>query len=115
MGLAMEVLRSFRPKGRRVLVMGDMLELGPGVERFHRDAGRAAASSCDILITVGKHTLAAAAAAVSTGFNESNVFTCATSALAKKVLFHTVAVGKDDIVLLKGSRGMKLEQLLEPV
>jgi UDP-N-acetylmuramoyl-tripeptide--D-alanyl-D-alanine ligase len=115
MGLAMEALRSFRTAGRRVLVMGDMLELGPGAEKFHREAGMAAAASCDILITVGKHTLAAAAAAASTGFEKNNIFSCATSAQAKDILFHTVAVRKDDIVLLKGSRGMKLEQILEPV
>jgi UDP-N-acetylmuramoyl-tripeptide--D-alanyl-D-alanine ligase len=115
MGLALEALRSFRTAGRRVLVMGDMLELGPGAEGFHRDAGRMAASSCDILITVGKHTQAAADAAVSSGFEKNNIFICADSAQAKDVLFHTVAVRKDDIVLLKGSRGMKLEKIFEPV
>ncbi|MFA5100628.1 MAG: cyanophycin synthetase, partial [Candidatus Omnitrophota bacterium] len=115
MGLAMEALRSFRTGGRRVLVMGDMLELGSGAEGFHRDAGMLAAESCDILITVGKHTLAAAAAAVSSGFDKTSVFTCATSAQAKDILFRKVAVKKDDIVLLKGSRGMKLEQILESV
>jgi UDP-N-acetylmuramoyl-tripeptide--D-alanyl-D-alanine ligase len=111
----MDALRQFRTGGRRVLVMGDMLELGPGAEKFHRDAGRLAAGSCDIFITVGKHTLAAAAAAVSTGFDKTNIYSCATSAQAKDILFNTLVVRKDDIVLLKGSRGMKLEQILEPV
>jgi UDP-N-acetylmuramoyl-tripeptide--D-alanyl-D-alanine ligase len=112
---AIEALRSSQATGRRVLVMGDMLELGSLTEGFHRDAGRMAAGSCDIFITVGKCSLAAASAAISQGFNKDNVFTCQTSAQAKDVLFNTVAVRKDDIVLLKGSRGMKLEKILESI
>jgi UDP-N-acetylmuramoyl-tripeptide--D-alanyl-D-alanine ligase len=112
---AMEALKSSQAAGRRVLVMGDMLELGSLTEGFHRDAGRMAAGSCDIFITVGKCSLAAASAAISQGFNKDNVFNCRTSAQAKDVLFNTVAVRKDDIVLLKGSRGMKLEKILESI
>ena len=111
---AMDALCHAGAAGRRVLVMGDMLELGTGTGGFHRDAGRIAAASCDIFITVGKHTLAAAEAAVSSGFNKDNLFTCETAAQAKDILFHTVSVRKNDVVLLKGSRGMKLEQILEP-
>jgi UDP-N-acetylmuramoyl-tripeptide--D-alanyl-D-alanine ligase len=112
---AMDALRHADRAGRRILVMGDMLELGAGSIGFHRDAGKAAAASCDIFITVGKHALAAASAAARNGFDTANLFTCATAAQAKDILFHTVAVRKDDIVLLKGSRGMKLEQIIEQV
>lgn len=110
---AMDALRLSQAGGRRVLVMGDMLELGSQTAGFHRDAGRIAAQSCDIFITVGTRSLAAARAAISHGLNKDNVFTCETSAQAKDVLFNTVVVRKDDIVLLKGSRGMKLEKILE--
>jgi UDP-N-acetylmuramoyl-tripeptide--D-alanyl-D-alanine ligase len=112
---AMDALRSSQAAGRRVLVMGDMLELGSQTAGFHRDAGRIAAASCDIFITVGTRSLAAARAAISHGLNKDNVFTCGTSAQAKDVLFNTVVVRKDDIVLLKGSRGMKLEKILESI
>ena len=115
MAQAMDALRVSDPASRRVLVMGDMLELGCRAESFHRDAGKDAARSCDVFITVGKHSLAAAAAAVSKGFDKANIFSCKTAAQARDVLYRTVSVGKDDIVLLKGSRGMRLEQILDPL
>lgn len=115
MAQAMDALRrSQAPCGRRVLIMGDMLELGQGTERFHRDAGKLAAGSCDVFITVGRHSAAAAAAALSQGFDRTNIFSCETAAQARDILYNTVTVTKNDIVLLKGSRGMKLEQVIEP-
>src|SRR5262249_7733849 len=47
-------LRATEPRGRRILVMGDMLELGPQTASFHRAAGElAAASGVALLVTVG--------------------------------------------------------------
>ena len=115
MSLALDVLRSSKIPGRRVLVMGDMLELGAGTETFHRSAGLSAAGSCDIFIAVGKNSALAAEAAVQNGFSQDKIFKCESAVQAKDVLFGEVAVKSDDIVLLKGSRGMKLEQVLEPV
>ncbi|HNQ51031.1 MAG TPA: UDP-N-acetylmuramoyl-tripeptide--D-alanyl-D-alanine ligase [Candidatus Omnitrophota bacterium] len=115
MAQALDALRrSAVEGGRRVLVMGDMLELGPGTERFHRDAGRRAAGSCDVFIAVGRHSALAANAALSRGFERVNVFSCETPAQARDILYKTVAVRKNDVVLVKGSRGMKLEQIIEP-
>jgi UDP-N-acetylmuramoyl-tripeptide--D-alanyl-D-alanine ligase len=115
MAQAMDALRLSGSRGRRVLVMGDMLELGSETERFHRDAGARAAESCDIFITVGRHSLAAARSALAKGFDKASIFSCANSVQARDVLFKKIAVRKNDIVLLKGSRGMKLEQVLNPV
>lgn len=112
MSQAMDVLRFSKTRGRKVMVMGDMLELGINSERFHKDAGSAAARSCDIFITVGRRAAYAARAAVDTGLSSDSVFTCDSAEQARGLLFGAVAVGSDDIILLKGSRGMKLERIL---
>lgn len=112
---AMKVLHTFPvAKGRRVLVMGDMLELGKHARHFHRSAGAIAAESCDIFITVGRHSIAAATAALTQGFDKTRVFPCKNAAEAREILYKTITVTKNDIVLLKGSRGMKLEKLSNP-
>ncbi|MCU0651136.1 MAG: UDP-N-acetylmuramoyl-tripeptide--D-alanyl-D-alanine ligase [Candidatus Omnitrophica bacterium] len=109
---ALETLRDLGSCARRIMVMGDMLELGDQAEKFHRDAGTQAASSCDVFITVGKRSMAAAANAITAGLEKSQVFACSDLAQAKDVLLNTVTIKKDDHILLKGSRGMKLDQML---
>lgn len=108
---ALEVLRNFRPKGRKVLVMGDMLELGPQSEDFHRQAGRNAALVCDVLVAVGKFSRFAAEEAKALGFDNKKIYLCDSNLEARKILFEKVAPSVDDIVLVKGSRSMKLEEI----
>ena len=93
--------------------MGDMLELGNCDELFHRLAGERAARACDVFITVGSLTKFAADTAKRIGFDTRNIFTCETNREAKDVLFGQISLRPDDIVLVKGSRSMKMEEILE--
>jgi UDP-N-acetylmuramoyl-tripeptide--D-alanyl-D-alanine ligase len=88
---------------RRVAVLGDMLELGPDAERFHREIGSHAGETVDLLVTVGP--LAAAMAAVYGGEHHR----AADAAEAADLVGELVHPG--DIVLVKGSRGVALEQV----
>lgn len=99
--------------GRRIFVMGDMLELGRESGSFHAQAGRQAARVCDVFITVGKRSRLAARAAVSCGPGRTRVFSCDTSLEARDVLRRQVGPGRHDIVLVKGSRLMKMEEVLK--
>lgn len=91
--------------GRRVAVLADMMELGPEEERFHREVGEeAAAQGIDLLIGVGER--AAAYVAGADGLEAVHV---ATVDDALEQVPGLLAPG--DVVLLKGSRSMRLERL----
>jgi UDP-N-acetylmuramoyl-tripeptide--D-alanyl-D-alanine ligase len=104
MRAALEDLAAFagREHRRRVAVLGDMLELGPGELEFHRDAGRqAAAAGVDVLLTVGP-----LAAAISESF-DGEVHRAVDAREAAGLLGELLRPG--DVVLVKGSRGVGLE------
>ena len=91
---------------RRVAVLGDMLELGPDELVYHEQVGReAAARSVDVLVTVGP--LAVAMGEVFDG----QTYAVADAAEAAAILPELLEPG--DVVLVKGSRGMRLERVVQ--
>jgi UDP-N-acetylmuramoyl-tripeptide--D-alanyl-D-alanine ligase len=91
--------------GRRVAVLGDMLELGSEERRFHREIGAHAASSgVDVLVTVGP-----LAAEMATTFALADAHCVADAPAAAALLTRLLAPG--DTVLVKGSRGVGLERV----
>ncbi len=108
---ALDALADFKINGRKIVVMGDMLELGAGQENLHCRAGRAAAGVCDIFITVGGLSKLAGDAARARGMN--NIFSCESSREAGEVLFNKISPNKNDLVLVKGSRKMKMEEVFK--
>ena len=107
----LDVLGNFRTGGRKILVMGDMLELGKSEELFHIQAGKEAAVVCDVLVTVGKLSRLAARAAGESGLDIKNMFSCRCAREAGKILRNKLSLKNDDVVLVKGSRGMKMEEV----
>ena len=110
---ALEVLNNLKVKGRKILVMADMLELGKDKDAFHRDIGCQAAKICDIFITVGKLSRLSAQAARRAGLKDKNIFICDSSIHARDILLNRIIPGKDDLVLVKGSRLMRMEEVLK--
>ena len=99
-------------RGRKVLVLGDMFELGEQSESLHRSIGALTAQMRpDCVIFVGNAMAAAAAEARERGLPASSVF-CADSAISAVPLL-AAAVRYGDAVLLKASRGMGLERVLQ--
>jgi len=98
--------------GRPVAVLGDMLELGPDELALHRGVGEAAArAGVEHLLAFGPRARATVAGAVAAGLPASRTFhTEDVAALAAEVRAHA---GARDVLLVKGSRGMKLERLVE--
>lgn len=109
---ALDVLEGLKTKGRKILVMGDMLELGSHSKLFHCQIGRNILGVCDVFVGVGKLSKLAADAAKAAGFDNENIFTCETSYQARDTLFKMISFKKDDIVLVKGSRLMRMEEIL---
>jgi len=109
---ALRTLADFPAAGRKIFIMGDMLELGKSRKDFHRQAGRDAAAVCDVFITVGRLSRLAAEAARQSSGRTKDIFLCADTKEAAKVLFERVVPQSRDIVLIKGSRAMKMEEIL---
>lgn len=98
-------------RGRRVAVLGDMLELGTLAADAHRDVGVAAASSADVLIGVGELAGAAVNEAKRRGIREAH--SVVDSAEALMLLRRTLRAG--DVVLVKGSRALKLDEVVDAI
>jgi UDP-N-acetylmuramoyl-tripeptide--D-alanyl-D-alanine ligase len=102
MRAALEDLAAHVPEGRRIAVLGDMLELGAEEERLHREVGSLAADAgVEVLVTVGPR----AVAMLETFDGESYAVADAAEAAA----LAGELVGPGDVVLVKGSRGVGLE------
>ncbi len=105
----LRTLGTSAPAGRRILVMGDMLELGSDETAYHRDAGRQAASAgVQVLIGVGPLSRAAVESAKKAGVPE--VHHEANAGLAAREMPRLVRPG--DLIVVKGSRGIRLEQVV---
>lgn len=105
----LETLRVSEPRGRRVLVMGDMLELGPMDAALHREAGRrAGAAGIQMLVAVGPMSREAAEAARRGGVGEVHHYGDSTSCAAS-VGDH---LGDGDLIVVKGSRGIHLGKVV---
>ncbi|MDD4940204.1 MAG: Mur ligase family protein, partial [Candidatus Omnitrophica bacterium] len=108
---ALDAFTRIPVKGKKVFVMGDMLELGRDSQKFHYEAGRRAAQCCDVFITVGPLSRMAAKAAEDAYFDRGRIFSCDTSDNARDIIFSRLSLGKGDFVLVKGSRSMKMENI----
>ncbi|MDD2757975.1 MAG: UDP-N-acetylmuramoyl-tripeptide--D-alanyl-D-alanine ligase [Patescibacteria group bacterium] len=96
----------------RYAVLGDMLELGLETESAHRDIGRRVAElGVDVLVTVGEASKQTAQAAREAGMEEHRVVTFADSASAGKFLQDAIKEG--DVVLIKGSQGVRMEKIVK--
>ena len=105
---ALAFLSDIEIAGKRIAILGDMLELGEHSRTLHLKAGQVIPTNIDLLITVGPHSRAIAHGAE--GRIES-IISCDTPKQAAQELIQYAQPG--DAVLIKGSRGIKLEQVLE--
>jgi UDP-N-acetylmuramoyl-tripeptide--D-alanyl-D-alanine ligase len=102
------------PGGRKVAVLGDMLELGSGAGGYHRSAGRLAAKlGIDLLITIGPLSQGMAEGAREAGMDPLGILSFADSEQAGDAV--PSLLRKNDIVLVKASRGIHIEKLIEKI
>lgn len=105
---ALAFLSDIKTAGKRIAILGDMLELGEHSHTLHLKTGQAIPTNINLLITVGPHSRAIGEGAE--GIVES-IISCDTPKQAAKELTQYAQPG--DAVLIKGSRGIKLERVLE--
>ncbi|MCK4259015.1 MAG: UDP-N-acetylmuramoyl-tripeptide--D-alanyl-D-alanine ligase [Halanaerobiales bacterium] len=96
--------------GRKIAVVGDMLELGSFAEKSHFDIGRfAALKGIDLIFIKGDYRKFVAEGAVAGGLSSDKIFTFASNLKLAEQLLDVVQPG--DTILIKGSRGMKMEEV----
>jgi len=96
--------------GRKIAVLGDMLELGTYEREGHKLVGRRAMDVADILITVGALGRMMGEEALSQGLSPERVCLCDDNAAAIECLQSQIEPG--DYVLVKGSRGLHMEEIV---
>lgn len=107
---AVTTLMHFNTDGKKIVIFGDMLELGKVSEKLHSEIGKViAASGIDALIAVGPLSRITYESAKKEGMN--NVFNCNAKEDALKILKELVK--PKDILLFKGSRRMKMEDIID--
>ena len=111
LGKAIEVLSRY-DCGKKILVCGDMLELGKLSKKLHFDAGKKVGENgIDILITVGKLSRWIAKGARKTSFNKKRILSFESSDQVAGKLKKMIEPG--DVVLVKGSRSIAMERVAE--
>lgn len=109
MAAALQALDEMNGGGRRIAVLGDMLELGTASDELHRQLGRTAAQHCDLLLLLGKQAAQVARGARDAGLAAERVRQVADHDRAIDCLLQVLKA--EDRLLLKGSRGMRMEKI----
>lgn len=118
MGVSAEVLLGIRSHfgeggvkvGRKIAVLGDMLEIGKYTIEAHKAIGQKAMKSADILITIGPRSKFASDEALALGMEKSQIYHFSTSKEVVLVLKDLIKEG--DLILVKGSQAMRMERIV---
>ncbi len=111
MGQALRTLAQVRNQGRAVAMLGDMLELGAATEEAHGGIGGLAAElDLDLLVVCGDFRHHVAQGAQEAGLPAGRIVPVASQGEGARILEEFLGPG--DVLLVKGSRGMRLEKLV---
>ncbi len=113
MRAALDLVRDFDTRGRRIVVCGDMRELGREAVEQHRNLGDEVVTICgaDLLVACGKYSREVVMGARDAGMPVGQAIACNSPREALPFLRQQLVPG--DVVLLKGSRVMAMETILE--
>jgi len=110
---ALAVLHLAPRGGLKVAVLGDMLELGDHAERAHEEIGSAAGKTADVLIALGEYAPRMVQSARQAGLSTERAFVVEGAEQAVAAL--NPLLGPQTQVLVKGSRAMRLERVVEQI
>lgn len=107
---ALDTLKNVECTSRKIAVLGDMLELGKWAKEAHRKVGERAAGICDLLLTVGIRARDIGEAALDAGLSENSIREYESDESARAGEELKLELRKGDIVLVKGSQGVRMER-----
>jgi UDP-N-acetylmuramoyl-tripeptide--D-alanyl-D-alanine ligase len=109
---AIETIKSLNTNGRKIVALGDMMELGQYSADEHRKVGKLSAQGIDIIVTVGQRSrLSLVAGLNETNFPSANIHSFDNSIEAGEFL--KTIVNSGDIVLVKGSQSTRMEKVVK--
>ena len=109
----LKTLSEIETKGRKIAVLGDMLELGEFTRDEHYKIGEIAAKSAHKLYTVGLRARVMAEGALDGKMLDGNILQCDTSIDAGKELVQIIEPG--DVNYMKGSQGVRMERAVKMI
>ena len=109
----LKTLADMKTVGRKIAVLGDMLELGTHTRDEHYKIGLLAAKSSHKLYTVGIRARVMAEGALDGQMLDENIMQCDTSIDAGKELVQVI--GPNDIIYVKGSQGVRMERAVKMI
>jgi len=112
MEAALESLRIFNER-RKIVVLGDMLEIGEYAPEAHKRIGKKAAEIADLIFTVGPRAKFIAEEAIKQGIPENRIFQFMVSDDAAMKVQEEIKEG--DVILIKGSRAMRMEKITKEI
>ena len=104
----LNILKEIKTEGRKIVMLGDMLELGKFSVAEHRRLGLLASKNADVIITVGIRAKDYAEGAIEGGYSAENIFSFDNSESAGK--YAQTIIKPYDCVYVKGSQGMRMEK-----
>jgi len=114
---ALRTLGEVKCKGRKIAVLGDMLELGKHTEEAHRNMGKMTrenlSENAGMLLVVGPRAQSIKDGALEAGMSPDNISEYSNSFLAGEFLKTFVRAG--DLILIKGSQGVRMERAVEAI
>jgi UDP-N-acetylmuramoyl-tripeptide--D-alanyl-D-alanine ligase len=110
---ALKTLKEVKVQGRKIAILGDMLELGRHTLNAHKNIGLIAKENCEVLVVVGQRATAIKEGALGAGMSENNIFEFLDSKEAGD--FIKTFLQKGDMVLVKGSQGMRMERVVSAI
>ncbi|MBL7045093.1 MAG: UDP-N-acetylmuramoyl-tripeptide--D-alanyl-D-alanine ligase [Parcubacteria group bacterium] len=110
---ALKTLKEVNTTGKKIAVLGDMMELGEHSHEEHIKVGKLVAVTADILITIGMRAKYIAEGANSEKMKKKDIFEFGDSVSAGEKLQKIIEEG--DIVLVKGSQSIRAERVVEKV
>ena len=110
---ALKTLSEVKNSGRKIAILGDMLELGKHTVEAHKELGEVVKEKADVLIVVGHRAQAIKEGAIETGMENEKIFEFLDARSAGEFVKTYVANG--DVILVKGSQGMRMERVVEAI
>jgi UDP-N-acetylmuramoyl-tripeptide--D-alanyl-D-alanine ligase len=110
---ALKTLGELKSTGRKIAVLGDMLELGHHTEEAHKNIGKIAKENADILVVVGPRAEKIKEGAMEAKMSVKKIFKYLDSREAGEFL--KTFIQKNDFILIKGSQGMRMERAVEAI
>lgn len=113
MSAGLTALESFNNEGRKIAVMGDMMQLGGMTVDAHKKIGYQAAEICDLVVTVGLRSKFIDEAMIEKKFSEKKIKHFDNSVEAGQFLQSKIKAG--DVIFVKGSQSVRMEKVVEEI